>query len=271
MAARSWRALQMGHSAVLSTGMGAFDSLALVVGFFNPESPLVTLNQKLHSSTVYNVFQIGVSALAVFSGGAYLGMKERMKLPPTCFVAGTMILTATGLIAIENIKAGDRVISTDPDTFETAEKTVLETYIREVPQLVHLTINQELIITTMDHPFYVKEQGFINAGELKIGESCIWVHNASYIDANRVPKDSETVLRTKPEEYTPTDYKAPRGGNKVYRGKDGNYYYRDTLHRGKGAHLEVFNKAGNHLGEADPLTGVIKPGTADPTKHYKPR
>ena len=37
-----------------------------------------------------------------------------------------MILTASGLVAIENIKAGDKVISTDPETFETAEKTVFE-------------------------------------------------------------------------------------------------------------------------------------------------
>jgi len=44
-----------------------------------------------------------------------------------CFVAGTLILTATGLVAIENIKAGDKVIATNPETFEVAEKTVLET------------------------------------------------------------------------------------------------------------------------------------------------
>ena len=65
-----------------------------------------------------------------------------------------MILTAMGLIAIENIKAGDKVISTDPETMETDEKTVLETYIREVKRLVRLTINGEEIITTFDHPFY---------------------------------------------------------------------------------------------------------------------
>ena len=75
-----------------------------------------------------------------------------------------MVLTAAGFMAIENIRAGDRVVSTDPDTFDTGEKTVLETYEREVTKLVHLTIGNEEIITTVDHPFYVKEKGFINAG-----------------------------------------------------------------------------------------------------------
>ena len=49
------------------------------------------------------------------------------------------------------------------------QKTVLETYIREVTTLVHLTVNGEEIVTTVDHPFYVKNQGFIKAGELIVG------------------------------------------------------------------------------------------------------
>ena len=77
------------------------------------------------------------------------------------------------MVAIEKIKAGDKVISTDPETFETAEKTVLETYIREVSQLLHLTISGELITTTIDHPFYVKDLGFVNAGELYVGDKLL--------------------------------------------------------------------------------------------------
>ena len=48
--------------------------------------------------------------------------------------------------------------------------------------------------------------------------------------------------------------------------KGDRYYYRDTKHFGKSAHLEVFDKRGKHLGEADPQTGEIRPGTADSTK-----
>ena len=47
------------------------------------------------------------------------------------------------MLAIEKIKSGDKVISTDPETMETSPKTVLETYIREVTTLVHLTVNGE--------------------------------------------------------------------------------------------------------------------------------
>ena len=129
-------------------------------------------NQKLHSSKLYNGFQFTVSALAVFSGSTYNSMKKHQETL-TCFVAGTMILTASRLVAIENIKAGDKVISTDPETMETSPKTVLETYIREVTTLVHLTVNGEEIVTTVDHPFYIKNQGFIKAGELIVGDELL--------------------------------------------------------------------------------------------------
>mgnify|MGYP002517683949 FL=1 len=78
--------------------------------------------------------------------------------------------------------------------------------------------------------------------------------------------DKETVSSDK-SQYSKTSNRVK--GASVYKGKDGNYYYRDTFHTGESAHLEVFNKQGVHLGEADPLTGQITPGTADPSKIFK--
>lgn len=107
-----------------------------------------------------------IFGIAAFTSGTSKSM--------TCFVAGTMALTATGLVAIDdNIKAGDKVISTDPETFETAEKTVVETYVREDNKLIHLIINGEEIITTETPPFYVNKRGFINASELKVGDELL--------------------------------------------------------------------------------------------------
>ncbi len=50
-------------------------------------------------------------------------------------------------------------------------------------------------------------------------------------------------------------------GARVYK-KDGLLYHRDTLHKGRGAHLEVYNKQGKHLGIANPLTAELIPETA---------
>ena len=155
--------------------MDGFDVLALGAGM-----------NKLHSSKLYNAFQIGVNAVATFTGAASATM--------ACFIAGTMVLTTAGLVAIENIKAGDIVISTNPDTLETAGKTVLETYVRQVDKLVHLTINGEEIVTTNNHPFYVQGRGFINAGNLLVGDKLISVNGEDLlIEDYRIELTEESV------------------------------------------------------------------------------
>ena len=142
--------------------MGGFDTLAMMdktFGIFGGN--LADFNSQLHESALYNTFQIGVTALAVFTNG--------MTSTMSCFVAGTLVLTACGLVAIENIKAGDKVISQNVKTGEQATKNVIATYKRTVTELVRLTIGNEIITTTLNHPFYVKNQGFVYAIRLKQG------------------------------------------------------------------------------------------------------
>ena len=108
------------------------------------------------------------------------------------------------MVAIENIKTGDKVISTNPETFETGEKTVVETYVREVTTLVHLTVNGDEIITTVDHPFYVKGKGFVNAGELWVGTQLLDVNNNILVVENtrlELVKNPVKVYNFQVEDY----------------------------------------------------------------------
>lgn len=106
------------------------------------------------------------------------------------------------------------------------------------------------------HTYYVTDIG-------------IWVHNTnngdclpSFVADNRVPIDKETILGN--GSFIKTKL-SPVKGAQVYK-KGDNYYHRDTFHTGNGSHLEVYDKRGNHIGEADPLTGELLPGTRDPNK-----
>ena len=65
------------------------------------------------------------------------------------------------------------VLSADENTLKIGYKPVLETYVRQVDKLIHLTINGEKIISTEDHPFYIKDKGFIQATMLWIGAELI--------------------------------------------------------------------------------------------------
>ena len=81
-------------SGAMSNTMDGFDTLAMGLGMIDPDNPLTALNNKLHQSDLYNNFQMGVSLVSSFTGAASQNM--------ACFIAGTTILTATGLVAIES-------------------------------------------------------------------------------------------------------------------------------------------------------------------------
>ena len=159
--------------------MGGFDTLALGSKILFGDNWFSDFNAALHESSIYNIAQTTIASVAVFTGGMNRGFNKAANsagVKPSCFVVGTLVMAVAGMVAIETIKSGDKVISTDPETMETSPKTVLETYIREVTTLVHLTVNGEEIVTTVDHPFYVKNQGFIKAGELIVGDELLDVN-----------------------------------------------------------------------------------------------
>ena len=81
--------------------------------------------------------------------------------------------------------------------------------------------------------------------------------------SNDPPRDEQTILRDKKRfEKTSSRY----DGRAIYREvATDRYWYVDNLHFGKSAHLEVFNKAKSHVGEAD-IKGNIEKCKQDPKK-----
>ena len=131
-------------SGAITFVMGGFDTLALGSKILFGDNWFSDFNAALHESSIYNVAQTTIASVAVFTGGMNSGFNKAANsagVKPSYFVAGTLVMAVAGMVAIENIKAGDKVISTNHETFETAEKTVLETYIREDSKLIHLVIN----------------------------------------------------------------------------------------------------------------------------------
>jgi hypothetical protein len=83
---------------------------------------------------------------------------------------------------------------------------------------------------------------------------------------DETPSDKQTVLSQKDKFSKTGRYKK---GAQIYKGKDGKYYHRDTLHKGKSAELEVYNKKGDHVGTANPKTGNINSNKAIPGRNIK--
>lgn len=113
-----------------------------------------------------------------------------------CFISGTLVSTEDGYKAIEDIVIGDLVWAWDEETGEVALKEVVETYINETHELVHLFIGNEEIVATPGHPFYSVEKGWLDASQLVTGDILVLLSGETAVVGNvkhEVLEDSVTV------------------------------------------------------------------------------
>jgi len=95
---------------------------------------------------------------------------DRVITGPSCFPAGTPVLTIFGSRPIEQIKMGDRVLSQDVSSGELVYKPVQATTLRPATPLVNLSMGGESILATPGHPFWVIGHGWRMAKQLKEGD-----------------------------------------------------------------------------------------------------
>ena len=89
-----------------------------------------------------------------------------------CFVAGTLVATPAGQVAIEKIAMGDTVYSMDPATRVLIPNTVLETFVHEVDNVLRVKLADGISLdVTPEHRFFdpasgqYREIGRFHAGE----------------------------------------------------------------------------------------------------------
>jgi hypothetical protein len=132
-----------------------------------------------------NAYDVGLLFVSIISAGTF---ELASKSPGVCFVAGTKVSTENGLAAIETIKPGDMVWAEDSETGEKALKKVVQTFVNETDELVHLIVNDEEIITTPEHPFYVPQKGWTNANELHKGDTLV-LQSGKYVTVENIRQE----------------------------------------------------------------------------------
>ena len=125
-------------------------------------------------------FVVGFVAVQNFSeGNTEMGIAQVINLVsiifsmfnPTCFTGDTEVYTSDGLVCIEEISVGDEVLAYDYETGETELKEVLNVWVKETDEILHVsTSDGETIDTTTNHPFYVEYKGWVAAGDLDVGD-----------------------------------------------------------------------------------------------------
>ena len=160
-------------AAVVTTTVGAFD----VYESFTGENPAKDYVGEETYETIKNA-SIAVLSLApaVISYGTTVSV---------CFVAGTLVKAENGDKSIEDIRVGDKVYAYNDETGETALKTVVNTFVNEATELVHVFANDEEIICTYEHPFYSPVKGWTEACKLRAGDILVSL-NGEYVIVEQV-------------------------------------------------------------------------------------
>ncbi len=101
-----------------------------------------------------------------------------------CFAAGTLISTYEGLIPIEEIEIGQMVSSKDEKTGKVDLQRVTALKITPNERVIGLLFidsnnTRESLMATKEHPFWLKEKGWVNAKNLKIGDEVITLNSNS--------------------------------------------------------------------------------------------
>ena len=182
---------------------------------------------------------------------------------------------------------GGEVWAGNPETGQKELMTVVRTFENESSELVHIFVNDEEIITTPTHPFYVPQKGWTDAIKLRAGDILV-LRNGNYVIIEKVQHE---ILETPIKVYNfevedfHTYYvgsssilvhnecgnnrivNVPKSNSKIWKGLDNykngikksgtgsntTYYTWDNLHN----EIEMFNKQGKHIGVMDPVSGEV--------------
>ena len=174
-------------TALACAAMGAAKGAA--IGFVTGAVSGAASGAVTHIATTGSTVGIGDAMLNGMADGALTGAISGAVTgaltSPYCFVAGTAVLAAAGSVAIETIQAGDMVWAWDEETGEVALKEVVETYVNETYELVHVFVNGEEIVTTPGHPFYSPVKGWTDAVNLRAGDILVLV-NGEYVVVEKI-------------------------------------------------------------------------------------
>ncbi|MCM3040575.1 polymorphic toxin-type HINT domain-containing protein [Paenibacillus motobuensis] len=129
-------------------------------------------------------------------------VKSTKKLNCNCFTAGTKVLTDEGEKNIEDIEVGDKVLSKNEDTDEVAYKEVTATFNHETDEIYNIHVGGQMIESTFNHPFYVKDRGWTFVKDLKVGDLLVQSDgNTLKVDSIELEHKQATVYNLRVDDF----------------------------------------------------------------------
>jgi RHS repeat-associated protein len=143
----------------------------------------------------YNAGQGAAATVAFSFEGAAAAEKA---LVPQCFEAGTSIDTPDGPVSIEDIEAGDEVLSRNEATGAIEAHRVAQTFEHTADTVVEVHLASaagvETIVATPEHPFRVQRGGWVGAGELRAGDEVVSEDGEGAVVVNVLGRTEPTLV-----------------------------------------------------------------------------
>lgn len=141
---------------------------------------------------------LGGLLFGLISGGVALKVLKDMKKPSVkttikklCFVEGTLVLTINGFKKIEEVEVGDKVWSFNEQTLEIEIKEVVSLSQNTTKELIEVSIENEKIVCTPEHPFFVANT-WVEAKDLNVGDK-LSLKDGKFVSISSINKFDETV------------------------------------------------------------------------------
>lgn len=161
-------------------------------------------SKALTKSGAKKLAQGGAQALSkgIAKATAKLATAKGIMCVTACFKKGTLIATKNGQTPIEQIKTSDYVWAFDENTGTKALKKVVATMCKQVDATIELTLENETITTTAEHPFYTKD-GWKEASELTENDQVTTKQGTWHrVKAKNFNHHKETVYNFEVEEFS---------------------------------------------------------------------
>lgn len=118
-----------------------------------------------------------------------------------CLAAGTPVWTVVGPKPVEAILPGDLVLAQSIESGELAYRPVLKTTTRPAGPLIEIRAGGETLLTSGGHPFWIVDQGWVRARQLKAGQRLYAAGEFVVIEDVRISERSEPTYNLIVEDF----------------------------------------------------------------------
>lgn len=136
------------------------------------------------------------------------GPVNSISLLSRLFIAGTLIETSEGLKPIETFVGGELIWSRNDTTLEYGYRPVIATKVTENQPIFEVIVKDkhgraEKLETTSEHPFWIKDVGWLKASLLDLGMTLLDRNNEELevVSQHLVPNRLETVYNIEVDDF----------------------------------------------------------------------